>query len=318
MATSTNGVLRDRPRINVTRGYTGNEPGNITVSTALDGGTLDNSSIAKTVYSGQPVELNSSGKWKKASNASAATSVHFAYHDSTDTDVESCGKLLGFSALGNFEIESAWVDTNGLVVGDQLGVKLDSSQHTQSVLAKQGASTGAAVGVVTEIRDLGVGGHSALGSAGVQRGGVPGTIPEDSTANGWGSAGGAAGQVAACTLTGENNAEYTVTITLPSGHSVTTAKQTGTNNANTDASTLNTALGALINADPLMDAAIISNAVNNNIITITSHDGLANAVVVTLDRTAGSTAAIVQVNSTPAADATASNSMNIVKFVTNV
>jgi hypothetical protein len=145
-----------------------------------------------------------SGVWKQvahvdgilngaAGSYSKPQSIHFAYHDSADTDVDSCGKLLGFSALGKFEIESAWVDLAGVSVGSQLGVKVVNGQGILAVCDWTSAAvhtTTPCVGIVTEIRDLGVGGHTALNysnGSGNPRGGVAssssGSIPEDSTAN---------------------------------------------------------------------------------------------------------------------------------------
>ena len=172
MPTNTNGELRARPRVNVTRGYPGNESEAITASLP----------VTEAVLSGQALKRTSANKFELADNTTAATSVYIAYHDSTDTDVTSCGKLLGFAAIGVFEIETAYVDVtlnSGLAVGDALGVDANGS------LAKQGGGTGATIGYVTEIRDLGVGGHTGLDyttGGGNPRGGVPGTIPEDSTA----------------------------------------------------------------------------------------------------------------------------------------
>ena len=178
MPTLQNGVLRNRPRVNVTRGYTGNEPGNITLSAPLDASVTNKGvSAGDTIYSGQVMELLSSGKFKAATATTKSKNAYIAYHDSTDTDVDSCGKILGFSCMGNFEIESAWcTDVNGLAIGDAI-------QTDAAGAFKKGAGAGLTIGQVTEVRDLGVGGHTALGGAGVQRGGVPGTIPEDSTAN---------------------------------------------------------------------------------------------------------------------------------------
>jgi hypothetical protein len=174
MPTLQNGVLRNRPRVNVTRGYTGNEPGNITRSAPLDASVTNAGvSAGDTIYSGQVMELTSAGKFKAATVATLSKNAYIAYHDSTDTDVDSCGKILGFSCLGNFEIESAWcVDVKGLAVGDPI--------ETGAAGQFQDAGTETRIiGVVTEIRDLGVGGHTTSNP----RGGVAGTIPEDSTAN---------------------------------------------------------------------------------------------------------------------------------------
>ena len=90
MATYTNGELRLRPRINVLRGYPGNEPTSITAALAVDA-TVDHSTAAKTIYSGQPIIRNSSGKftnllgtgWGTVTDGDAmpVQDIFFAYHD---------------------------------------------------------------------------------------------------------------------------------------------------------------------------------------------------------------------------------------------
>ena len=209
MPTNTNGVLRLRPRINVTRGYAGNEPHSITRSESLDSSAIDGTTSAKSIYSGQPIAFNgATGLWEPITYVADALSgntplsqVHFAFHDWNDTDVQSCDKLLGFSVLGKFEIETPWVDVGSLAVGNALGIKLQTQADGSdtAVLAKVDYTAGndhnttQQIGIVTEIRDLGVGGHTA-GTYGTKysgnaRGGVAtasgGTIPEGSTADDW-------------------------------------------------------------------------------------------------------------------------------------
>ena len=183
MPTYTNGELRDRPRINVLRGYPGNEPTSITAALPVDA-TVDHSTAAKTIYSGQPVYRNVSGNFTNllgtgwgtvtGGDAMPVQDIFFAYHDSTDTDVTSCGKLLGFSTLGKFELETPWFDdTVAIAVGDALGINASGK-----IIKQANGSSGATIGYCTGLRDLGVGGHTATNP----RGGVIGTIPEDSTA----------------------------------------------------------------------------------------------------------------------------------------
>ena len=202
MATFENGVLRDRPRINVLRGYPGNEPTSITSALGL-ASAIDNSTTAKTIFSGQPIFRDSSGDFSNGAGSATAwvttgtpvtglynpQDVFFAYHDSTDTDVVSCGKLLGFAALGKFELETAWFDDDSsagaVAVGDALGVNVAGNLAVYHV-----DSTGPVLGYCTGVRDLGVGGHTTANA----RGGVVGTIPEDSTAEEYTPAGGSAGR----------------------------------------------------------------------------------------------------------------------------
>lgn len=170
MPTFTKGVLRDFPRVNVTRGYAGNEPQAITKSAPV------NSSA--TIKSGQPIALVSD-EWVQANNTHSASQIYIAYHDSDDTDVVSCSKLLGFAILGEFEIETPWVNVDGLAVGDKLVV--NASNDICEIGNSNGGTAGTAVvGYVSEIRDLGVRGHTAANA----RGGLLGTVPEDSTSNG--------------------------------------------------------------------------------------------------------------------------------------
>ena len=150
MATIEKGVLRLRPRINVLRGYPGNEPTSITAALPVDS-TVDHSTVDKTIYSGQPIVRNAAGNFTNllgtgwgtvSASAKKVQDIFFAYHDSTDTDVTSCGKLLGFSALGKFELETAWFnDDTAIAVGDALGV------NASGLLVKQDdASSGQTVG----------------------------------------------------------------------------------------------------------------------------------------------------------------------------
>jgi hypothetical protein len=214
MPTYTDGIKRNRPRINVPLGYFGNETKAITRTAPLDGDPTDgvtNGSLDQTVFSGQPVILDANGLFTFATvTATGAlkagydpSKVYFAFHDSTDPDVASCGKLMGFAAIGNFSIETAWCDLTDLAVGDPIGLKVydGTDGHRLGKVANKADR----VGWVTEIRDLGIGGHTSINSLisgatgldgngipeGVQRGGnigvdsngdPIGTIPEDSTA----------------------------------------------------------------------------------------------------------------------------------------
>lgn len=191
MPTTTNGVLRLRPRINVPRGYTGNEPQSLTRSAPLDASGLDGS---VPVYSGQPIVFNGSSRiFEKAVSGTPGAKVYFALQDGLDTDVQSCGKITGFSALGDFEIETPWVDhasTPGLAIGDPLMVAANDGEGNAHELVKHAGDASLIVGYVTDIRDLGVGGHIAADPNGALvvgdepvnvRGGVPGRVPEDST-----------------------------------------------------------------------------------------------------------------------------------------
>tara|TARA_B100002019_G_scaffold289136_1_gene304127 strand:- start:450 stop:992 length:543 start_codon:yes stop_codon:yes gene_type:complete len=100
-AGTANPEKRDKPRVNVLRGYPGNETTALTRSLPC--------SVA--IKSGQAIAVgsgNNAGQWVLAAQSHAANKVFIAYHDSSDPDVISCGKLLGFSALGGFELETGY------------------------------------------------------------------------------------------------------------------------------------------------------------------------------------------------------------------
>ena len=101
---------RTAPRVNVLRGYPGNESTGLTVSAPIMSGV--------TVYSGQLITLYSatgavgSYQWALAGTTTygvaAGQSVYIAMADSTDTDVISSGRLLGLSCSGNFEVQTGY------------------------------------------------------------------------------------------------------------------------------------------------------------------------------------------------------------------
>ena len=93
---------RTKPRINILRGFAGNEPQSITHSAEPTAG--------QDIKSGQLIVLVA-GKWVKCDSAAHAGLVpYFAFQDQTDTDVISSGLLLGISCLGEFELQTAYFD----------------------------------------------------------------------------------------------------------------------------------------------------------------------------------------------------------------
>jgi hypothetical protein len=92
---------RIAPRVNVLRGYMGNEPYGRSYSAPVASGV--------TILSGQLISL-SSGSWVLGVTAGSEPFIAFA--DSTDTDVISSGLLLGLSCAGQYEIETAWFDNS--------------------------------------------------------------------------------------------------------------------------------------------------------------------------------------------------------------
>ena len=91
---------RTKPRVNVLRGFHGNESLGLTFSAAVTAGV--------TIKSGQVISLVA-GKW--VLGAGWDKTPYIAYSDSTDTDVISSGKLLGLSCSGDYEIETAYIAT---------------------------------------------------------------------------------------------------------------------------------------------------------------------------------------------------------------
>jgi hypothetical protein len=95
---------RTKPRINILRGFRGNEPQSLTFSAKPATG--------QAIKSGMLIVLNDSGQWVKCDSASHGGKVpYFAYSDDTDTDVVSSGLLLGISCLGDFELQTAYFNT---------------------------------------------------------------------------------------------------------------------------------------------------------------------------------------------------------------
>ena len=104
---------RTKPRVNVLRGYPGNETTALTRSLPPKAGEGIKSGMAIAVGTG-----GDAGLFVKATNSMAANLVFIAYHDQTDTDVLSSGKLLGFSALGGFELETGYWEQAGSPAAD--------------------------------------------------------------------------------------------------------------------------------------------------------------------------------------------------------
>jgi len=97
-AGAANPETRTKPRLNVLRGYPGNE------TTALSRSL----SPKVAIKSGQAVTDNGSGEWILALNTHGVGKVFIAYHDSTDPDVISCDKLLAFAVVGSYELETGY------------------------------------------------------------------------------------------------------------------------------------------------------------------------------------------------------------------
>jgi hypothetical protein len=90
---------RTAPRVNVLRGFAGNEPQSRTYAAPVTAGV--------TILSGQLISL-ANGAW--VLGVAAGREPFIAFADSTDTDVISAGLLVGLSCAGQFDIETPWFD----------------------------------------------------------------------------------------------------------------------------------------------------------------------------------------------------------------
>lgn len=114
---------RTVPRVNVVRGYMGNETSAMTRSAKP--------TVNAGIMSGMLISLVG-GQWVKG--CAAASEPYIAFHDQTDTDVVSSGLLLGLSCAGQYEIETGWFDNtvvylegSALIAGataGQIGLKV--------------------------------------------------------------------------------------------------------------------------------------------------------------------------------------------------
>ena len=137
--------LRATKRLNVLRGYPGNESTSLTRSAQPAPTTGTGYTVA--ILSGMIISLNSSGQW--VAGALAGTIPYVAYHDATDTDVLSSGLLLGLSCLGDFEVETTHFDGSAAYVADAPLKALATSDSGKVALASSMADTADFVGYVT-------------------------------------------------------------------------------------------------------------------------------------------------------------------------
>lgn len=107
---------RTAPRINVLRGWPGNETTSLThIATPKTG---------EAILSGMVIVLDDNGEWIKATAAlSVSKVVYWATADQSDTDVVSSGKLLGLSAAGVYEIQTAFFKSDDVYV-ENSGLKV--------------------------------------------------------------------------------------------------------------------------------------------------------------------------------------------------
>lgn len=106
---------RTKPRLNVLRGWPGNETTSLTYSAKPK--------ADEAIKSGMVICLDDNGEWVKATFAlSEDKVVYFATADQSDTDVISSGKLLGLSCAGNYELQTCFFDDQVYAEGTPLKV----------------------------------------------------------------------------------------------------------------------------------------------------------------------------------------------------
>lgn len=102
---------RDLPRLNVLRGWPGNETTSLT--------HIAEPKAAEGIKSGMVITLDGSGKWIKATaSLSNNKVVYWATADQSDTDVVSSGRLLGLSVLGKYELQTPYFKSDDTYATD--------------------------------------------------------------------------------------------------------------------------------------------------------------------------------------------------------
>lgn len=292
-------VKRTRPRVNVMRGYTGNEPQSLSRSAPVASGV--------TIYSGQAIADNGSGEWRLATSTSKV--VYIAYHDSDDTDVKSCGKLLGFSALGSYELETAYATDTGLAAanGPDLVVQVSNATPGSFTINGAGDAGGSNVALgrtstaAVDLSDGGRGGYTPLG--------------QDDSSEAWGTSGAATGGNVTHTFSGIATSGVDVTLTIGgTDYAVPTVAFNA--NQNATVADIKSAIDTLVLATQDLDAAIKTVTFATNVITITTHDGAANNVTVSAVADDGVDTITVTEGGTQGTDAPATTSKNVLRWVT--
>lgn len=133
---------RSKQRINVLRGYHGNE--------SLAATRSAKPKASEGILSGMLISLDSNGEWIKG--CPTTKEPYWAYHDQADTDVVSSGLLLGLSGAGQYIIETAYFDNGDTYAnGDTLIV--DGTTGGVQKGAALGTETGDVLGIVQGARN---------------------------------------------------------------------------------------------------------------------------------------------------------------------
>jgi hypothetical protein len=134
---------RTAPRVNVLRGYAGNEPMARSFSAPVTAGI--------TILSGQLMSL-SSGSW--ILGCAAGLEPFIAFADSTDMDVQSSGLLLGLSCAGQYEIETAWFDNTVVYSESSFLVAATGGSSTANVSPGSAVLGNITIGVASANADV--------------------------------------------------------------------------------------------------------------------------------------------------------------------
>jgi len=110
---------RTLPRINVLRGWPGNETTSLTHTAKPK--------LNEGIKSGMVIVLDDNGQWIQATTSlSAKKLVYWATADQADTDVVSAGLLLGLSVAGNYEIQTPYYKTDDVYTANPSALKVHS------------------------------------------------------------------------------------------------------------------------------------------------------------------------------------------------
>lgn len=295
-------VKRTRPRVNVMRGYTGNEPQSLSRSAPVASGV--------TIKSGQAIALDGNEEWILASTEAV---VYIAYHDSDDTDVKSCGKLLGFSTLGQYELETAYTETAGLAAanGSDLEVVVGTTPGSLSI-----NGTADAGGPV-----LGRTSCAAVDLSNSQRGGYAVNLGEDDSSGAWGSSGSATACDIDIDVTGQAGDAadtFTITFTGVSGTFVTPTITYG-GSAAAGSTNIKAGIDALQLSDATFDGLIASTTDDSaGTVAVVSHAGAVGHLVATVQAVsdADTDLDVVVTANADGADATSTTSKQVLRWVT--
>jgi len=121
---------RAKPRLKVLRGYGGNESNVLSTAAAPK--------LDEAIKSGMLITLDTNGQWVKGFSDITDPVPHMAYHDQSDTDVTSSGKLLGLSCAGNYEFQTGYFDNDTTfaegdpLISDATAGSLDKGAYADS------------------------------------------------------------------------------------------------------------------------------------------------------------------------------------------